>query len=80
MRASYKNAERIEQMLPITSAYGEIYETPSDVELGALKFMADKGRLYLKQKEHDRLTLYKNARNKLSHLIPLTLEEIKGLL
>lgn len=75
-----KNAERIEQMLPITSAYGEVYETPSDVELGTLKFMADKGDLYIKQREYDRLTLYKNARNKLSHLTPLSIEEIRGLI
>lgn len=73
----HKNA--ILKQLPITSSYGETYNEPNDVELGTLKFMADNGNLNLNYPEYERLRIYKDARNKLSHLTPLTLEEIKKL-
>lgn len=75
-----KYADIIASQLPIESSYGEVYDHPNDVELGTLKFMADSGSLRLKQKEYDRLTLYKEARNKLSHLTPLTSNEICNLI
>jgi len=74
-----KNKMEIARQLPITSSYGEIYSNPEDVELGTLKFMADDGRMNLNQKEYDRLKISKEARNKLSHLTPLTLDEVKKL-
>lgn len=69
----------IAKYLPITSSYGEIYDDPSDVELGTLKYMADNSMLYLPTKEYESLKINKDARNKLSHLTPLSLEEIKKL-
>lgn len=69
----------IQRQLPITSSYGEVYSNPRDVELGTLKYMADSGGLNLSLKEHERLKVNKDARNKLSHLTPLSLEEIKKL-
>lgn len=69
----------ISKQLPINSSYGEEYNEPNDVELGTLKYMADNGRLVLLQKEYERLKTYKEARNRLSHLTPLTLDEIKEL-
>lgn len=69
----------IEEQLPITSSYGETYDVPRDVELGTLKYMADNGRLSLSEKEYESLEINKDARNKLSHLMILTLEEVKGL-
>ncbi len=74
-----KYAAMIEKQLPISSSFGEIYDNPADVELGTLKFMADERKLNLSQKEYDRLKMNKEARNKLSHLAQLTLEEIKKL-
>lgn len=74
-----KYASAIEKQLPITSSYGETYSKPSDVELGTLKYMADDRRINLSPKEFERLKVNKEARNKLSHLKPLTLEEIKKL-
>lgn len=72
-------ASAIAKHLPITSSYGETYEDPSDVELGTLKYMADNGMLYLPSKEYESLRINKDARNKLSHLTPLSLEEVKKL-
>ncbi len=72
-------ALEIQGQLPITSSYGERYSNPRDVELGTLKYMADNGKISLPFKEYERLKVNKDARNKLSHLIPLTLEEINKL-
>lgn len=69
----------IERQLPITSSNGERYDDPRDVELGTLKYMADNRLISLQQKDFEYLNIYRNARNKLSHLTPLTLEEIKQL-
>lgn len=74
-----RHLNAIARHLPITSFYGEIYDEPSDVELGTLKYMADNGMLSLQQKDYDRLKINKEARNKLSHLTPLSLEDIKKL-
>ncbi len=67
------------RQLPITSSYGETYNDPGDVELGTLKYMADHRRLALTLKEYERLKVHREARNKLAHLVPLTLEEVKRL-
>lgn len=72
-------ASVIAKQLPITSSCGEVYRNPEEVELGTLKYMADNGWLNLNQKEYDRLRLNKNVRNKLSHLTPLMLDEVKQL-
>ncbi len=74
-----RHSSAIAKHLPITSSYGETYDDPSDVELGTLKYMADNGMLYLPTKEYEYLRIYKDARNKLSHLTPLSLEEVKKL-
>ena len=69
----------IEKQLPITSSNGERYDDPRDVELGTLKYMADNRLISFQQKDYECLNRYRNARNKLSHLTPLTLEEIEHL-
>lgn len=74
-----KYAAEIKQNLPIKASYDQMYNEPSEVELGTLKYMADKALLALSIKEKEQLTIHKEARNKLSHLSPLTLDEIKKL-
>ena len=74
-----RHSSAIAKHLPITSSYGETYDDPSDVELGTLKYMADNGMLNLSAKEYESLRINKDARNKLSHLTPLSLEEVKKL-
>ena len=74
-----KHSSAIAKHLPITSSYGEIYDDPRDVELGTLKYMADNNMLYLTAKEYEALRINKDARDKLSHLTPLSLEDIYKL-
>ena len=74
-----RHSFEIAKHLPITSSYGEAYEDPSDVELGTLKYMADNGMFHLSAKEYESLRINKDARNKLSHLTTLSLEEVKKL-
>ena len=69
----------IKKHLPIKSSYEQFYNEEGEVELGTLKYMADNYLLSLSSKETEQLTLHKDARNKLSHLTPLTLDEIKQL-
>ena len=70
----------ISKGLPITSAYGEVYRDPKDVELGTLVFMVDNGEVTIPNKEYSKLKLFKDARNRLSHLSVLSMEEIQMLL
>ena len=74
-----KHAAIISAELPIASAYGELYTEPKDVELGTLIFMAGNRKIYLNSQEYDILKIYKDARNKLSHLTILSLQEIHQL-
>lgn len=75
-----KHANEISKRLPIQTSYGETYTDPKDVELGTLMYMAGCNNLVLSTSEYEKLKKYKEARNKLSHLIALTIEEIRELL
>ena len=70
----------ITKQLPIQASYGEIYNDPKDVELGTLMYMVGLGYIMLKQTEYERLKRYKDARNSLSHLTALSVEEVRALL
>ena len=70
----------IAKQLPIQSSYGEKYEDPKDVELGTLSYMAGMGYITLNNSEYMKLKKYKEARNRLSHLSQLSINEIKDLL
>ena len=74
-----QHASVIAKELPITSSCGEIYDSPADVELGTLVYMAGIGRLQLQNKEYKQLERFKNARNSLSHLNVLTYDEVRAL-
>ena len=75
-----KHEKAIAKELPFTSSYGETYDDPKDVELGTLVFMADNSRLFISSDEYFLLKKYKDARNKLSHLGVLSVNEIKDLI
>lgn len=70
----------IVKQLPIQTSYGEIYEDPKDVELGTLMHMATRRILSLDTVEYEKLIRFTKARNKLSHLTTLVIEDIKELL
>lgn len=74
-----RHAAVILRELPITSSYGENYESPADVELGTLVYMSGIGRLQLQNAEYERLKRFKEARNRLSHLNILSYEEVLAL-
>ncbi len=69
----------LRSILPIKAAPGEIYISPEDLELGKLLYLASAGQLPLTPAEYDRLERYKNARNSLSHLTPLSYDDICAL-
>ncbi len=66
--------------LPIIGAMGDQINDPEDVELGTLLFMSGRNYINLEPQEKTRLKLFRDARNKLSHLSHLSLSEIKELL
>lgn len=76
---SHKHRVAIQKLLPFSSSYGEVYRDWNDVELGTLVFMADKESLALSKNEYDQLYMFKEARNKLSHLGYLSFAEIQLL-
>ncbi len=75
-----KHASTISKQLPISASYSETYDDPKEVELGTLKYMADHGLLVLNTSEYEKLKKFKNARNKLSHLTALSINEINSLI
>lgn len=72
--------DQIAKNLPIEAAYGEVYTDPKDVELGTLAYMAQRKMMSLDKAEFDKLLRYKDARNSLSHLKALSIEEVKKLI
>lgn len=73
-----KYANAIAKNLPMQTPYGETSD-PKDVELGMLMLMAGRGELELSKPEYEKLKCHKEARNKLSHLTALSIEEIEKL-
>lgn len=74
-----KHASAIMKQLPISSAFGEEYTDPKDVELGTLVFMVGSQRLVISPGEYDKLIRYRDARNVLSHLNILGYDDIQSL-
>lgn len=74
-----KHHSAIAKQLPIQASYGETYDDPKDVELGTLMYMAVNGYISLGSQEYEKLKKYKEARNKLSHLTALSIEDIRAL-
>lgn len=74
-----RHREEIARNLPLKTSLGETYDSPEEVELGALKMMANTNMLILAPEEYNRLRLYRDARNRLAHLDPLYYEEIREL-
>ena len=75
-----KHSGAILKELPIESTYGEIYDDPIDVELGTLVYMAANGKILLTSADYYQLKKNKDARNQLSHLNTLTIDEIRELI
>lgn len=72
--------EEIARYLPVQNAFGEEIHNPQDVELGTLFFWVKSGKITISDGECSRLTLYREARNKLAHLTPLSFELAETIL
>ncbi len=74
-----RHRSAIAKQLPIETTY-DVVEEPNDAELGTLIHLAGLGRLPLTTESYEELAAFRSARNKLSHLDVLTLDEIYRLL
>ena len=70
-----KYERQIEKLLPFEMTSGKKIDAPDDAELGDLYSIL--GGQNLPQNDWEELKTYRDARNKLAHLTPLTLEEIQ---
>ena len=71
-----KHRNQIEKELPVSNSFGEEYVEPNEVEIGTLYYMTVHGMITLAYEEQKELYRFKEARNKLAHLIVLNVEEI----
>ena len=74
-----KHSEAIQKELPITNSYGEERTQPNEVEIGTLEYMVCEKGITIPVEEHNKLHIYKQARNDLAHLKTLELEKIKEI-
>lgn len=74
-----RHREEIEKVLPCTNAEGDVIQDYHEVELGLLWHMRNHDRLHLvlHSREDDDLRRYRMLRNRLAHINPLSLQEIK---
>ena len=75
-----RHRKDIELCLPVRNSLGELIHDPDEVELGTLSMLAGKRSFVLTAKDFDKLTLYKDARNKLAHLEPMDPEMLFNIL
>ena len=75
-----KYREEIQKELPINNSYGEKITQSSEVEIGALEYIVCEKGLIIPDALHNKLHMYKQARNDLAHLKPLELERIKEII
>lgn len=71
-----KHRNQIEEELPVSNSFGEEYVEPNEVEIGTLYYMTTHGMINLSYEEQKELYRFKEARNKLAHLMILDVEEI----
>ena len=72
-----EHREEIQRELPKETAFGEIIETPEDVEIGLLFFLTSHGTIQMRDNRECRyLEIMKDARNDLAHLNHLPFETV----
>jgi hypothetical protein len=75
-----RHAREIEPHLPLPNPVGNDFEKASDVELGALLFMASSGMIQIPTEEYMELKRFAYARNDLAHLESLSYDDIRLLI
>lgn len=73
-------SDAIKKVLPINNSYGDSINTPEDVEIGTLVYLAGKEYISITSVEYTELDMYRNARNKLAHMNVLENEELDKIL
>lgn len=66
--------------LHLRDAQGNQIDDPADIEIGTLHYAASNKMLSLSSAEYSRLSVYKEARNKLAHIKALPFRDIKELM
>lgn len=70
---------KIEKLLPIRNSNGEEITDPSELEIGALNYMAAAELLNLDTVEHNHLHMLKEARNTLAHLKTIPQKDVESI-
>ena len=73
------NYKSIERCLPITNSSSEVYISRKMWSWEPF-YMVGSRMIHINQKEYDRLEFYKDCRNKLAHLVQLSIEDVLKLL
>ena len=73
------NKQIASNCLPVENSAGEVMNDAQGLELGTLVYLAGIGKLSLSTEEYERLVLFKDARNTLSHLGILEINQIEQL-
>lgn len=68
------------QSLPIKDTFGELIDEPQGVEIGMLVYLVGNGKITVSSEEYAKLSLFKEARNKLAHLGILNFQMVEELL
>lgn len=71
---------QIKASLPINNGYGDVINTPEEVEIGTLLYLVGNGSIAISTREYDELERYRDARNKLAHINILSNDELDFVL
>lgn len=74
-----KYKSEIENLLPVSTAYGEVIEEVNEVELGIISYLAASGKIRLSYEDGEKVLKLKNARNALAHLDTLAQPEVDAI-
>lgn len=75
-----KYQEQIGALLPIHTAYGEVIEEASNVELGILTYLSATGKIRMAYEDAGKAAKLKETRNILAHIRTLPQEEVDAIL
>jgi hypothetical protein len=72
--------QNLEQNLPIADAWGNVLDTPNELELGQIVYCLSNDEVYIPDDIWQRLNLFKDVRNILAHLQILSLSQVEAVL
>lgn len=72
--------DAIKAALPAGNGYGEAVNTPEEAEIGTLFYLVQKGAVRISAEEYSELEYYRNVRNRLAHMKPLSNIDVDRIL